>query len=257
MIRHLSDSAHIFRAHLVTAWQVAEEIADEHLRHSHHSRLVAMRKRLEQKQENRNGPTLNALACRETRRNGRRTFMRWTLRSKPRSEGDIASTVYEDVLTKLTASGNFTSLLEVEKLWTYYAIRQTPAESWCDAAISGSIPKKLLEEQFGSIERKLLEDKSRARHDDEPDADPPYTGRDLIKWLLEPEDQEVPLVPDSLPAIECTHAQLQVLEGGSNPYDNHATYWIFESDPSLSNVTPIHHLSNRHRIKRVVDSETA
>jgi hypothetical protein len=120
---------------------------------SEHARLVRMRERFE-------GSTARALdfhtVGHQGMRSSRRGFAHWYLR--PKTGEEAREGLYEDVLLKLSQTRNASSLLEYEKMWAQYAIRHTATESWnADPAISGNIPKHLLEQRLELVEKHTKE----------------------------------------------------------------------------------------------------
>jgi hypothetical protein len=123
------------------------------LDNSEHARLVRMRERFE-------GSSARALnfhtVAHQGMRASRRGFAHWYLR--PKTGEEAREGLYEDVLLKLSQTRNASSLLEYEKMWAQYAIRHTATDAWnADPAISGNIPKHLLEQRLELVEKHTKE----------------------------------------------------------------------------------------------------
>ncbi len=121
-------------------------------------RLVRMRTK---KEEKANVPrtSLPFNASRPTRESHRNGFTHWFAALR---EGYAAEAFYQDVLVKLTANGEATSLLEYEKMWTRHIIRHAADEVWpADPMSSQPLSRTALEGRIGNIDKKLIDTTTR------------------------------------------------------------------------------------------------
>lgn len=209
---------------------------------SERARLINMRLKKERAIKAGAQPiSLWMLANRLSDQNTRRTIIHWFLRAKV-AEEQPQDEFYEDILMKLTTCGRASNLLEVEKMWAHYAIRQTNAENtWIDSGVNTK--QKLLEQQLRTIENKLLlADPNSAYTEEGVITDEAHLLTDVTgnsEHCFQLHDPEKPI--------------LRALEDKQRAaYTNHGHSWIFEFEDKTPPVELRRKDHNKHRIRRAV-----